>query len=119
MVWSSGQGAASHWHSQIYPSAVAFSCQVAKISAEEEGRAFGRARIGSRSLFFVKIFLLKRDRQRFVTVDLGFGINFTSYVGFTSGMDLAGIGLLGQQGFFDYDNVALYNKQNRFTIETT
>lgn len=52
-------------------------------------------------------------------IDLGRGIQFTSYVGFTPGMDAQGIGLLGQAGFFDYYDVSFYHRQRRFTIETT
>jgi hypothetical protein len=34
-------------------------------------------------------------------IDMGKGIVFTAYVGFTQGMDSVGMGLLGQDGFFD------------------
>jgi hypothetical protein len=50
---------------------------------------------------------------------LGPGIEFKSYVGFTSAMDAQGIGLLGQHGFFDYYNVHFKKKEFKFTIETT
>ena len=51
-------------------------------------------------------------------IDLGRGIQFHSYVGFTAGMEVHGIGLLGQTGFFDYYNVSFFRSQHRFTIET-
>jgi hypothetical protein len=35
-----------------------------------------------------------------LTIDLGNGIDFTSYVGFTQGMDAVGFGLLGQNWLF-------------------
>jgi hypothetical protein len=54
-----------------------------------------------------------------LAVDLGRGIQFQSYVGFTPAMDAQGIGLLGQAGFFDYYNVCFYQRQLRFTVETT
>lgn len=47
------------------------------------------------------------------------GIQFKSYVGFTPAMDAQGIGLLGQQGFFDYYTVSFRQKESKFTIETT
>lgn len=52
-------------------------------------------------------------------IDLGSGIEFKSYVAFTAGMDLHGLGLLGQAGFFEYYNVAFFHKLRKFTIETT
>lgn len=54
-----------------------------------------------------------------IEIDLGRDIKFKSLVGFSSAMDLQGIGLLGQAGFFDYYNVCFYQKQRKFTIETT
>jgi hypothetical protein len=50
---------------------------------------------------------------------LGPGLKFKSYVGFTPAMDAQGIGLLGQDGFFDYYNVCFQKSQRKFTIETT
>jgi hypothetical protein len=52
-------------------------------------------------------------------IRLGYGIQFKSLVGFSAAMDRQGIGLLGQAGFFDYYNVCFYQKQRKFTIETT
>jgi len=52
-----------------------------------------------------------------LTIDLGSGIAFSSYVGFTQGMDAVGFGLLGQTGFFDDFNVEFLHKQKIFTIE--
>lgn len=55
----------------------------------------------------------------YLEIDLGRGIQFKSYVGFMPGLDGQGIGLLGQAGFFSYYNVCFYQKQLKFTIETT
>jgi hypothetical protein len=52
-------------------------------------------------------------------IDLGQGIRFKAYVGFTPGLDAQGIGLLGQSGFFEYYHVHFYLKQAKFSIETT
>lgn len=52
-------------------------------------------------------------------IDLGSGISFTSYAGFTTGLDAVGYGLLGQSGFFEYYNVCFYHREKRYTIETT
>ena len=52
-------------------------------------------------------------------IALAQGVQFKSYVGFTPGLDAQGIGLLGQQGFFDYYNVTFRHKEQKFTIETT
>jgi hypothetical protein len=52
-----------------------------------------------------------------LSIDLGNGIAFTAYVGFTQGMDAVGFGLLGQAGFFDAHNVEFLHKQKIFTIE--
>ena len=54
-----------------------------------------------------------------ITLDLGHGIEFSAYVGFTAGMDNLGFGLLGQEGFFDKYNVEFLHQQKRFTIEPT
>jgi hypothetical protein len=53
-----------------------------------------------------------------LTIDLGDGINFYSLVGFTQGMNVHGIGLLGQAGFFEYYRVEFLLSQRCFTIET-
>lgn len=54
-----------------------------------------------------------------LSMSLGSGIQFTSYVGFTPGLDDLGIGLPGQAGFFEYYKVCFYQRESRFTIETT
>ena len=51
-------------------------------------------------------------------IDLGYGIRFRSYVGFTSGLDQVGYGLLGQAGFFEYYKVHFHHRERRFCIET-
>jgi hypothetical protein len=53
-----------------------------------------------------------------VSIDLGSGIAFTSYVGFTQGMEQVGLGLLGQAGFFEYYKVDFIYSKLSFTIET-
>ena len=53
-----------------------------------------------------------------ITVDLGHGISFSVYAGFTQGMDQMGIGLLGQDGFFEYFRVEFLLSQRVFTIES-
>ena len=53
-----------------------------------------------------------------ITIDLGNGIEFTAYVGFTQGMDLVGMGLLGQAGFFDRYNVEFCHSQRIYYINT-
>ncbi len=52
-----------------------------------------------------------------LTINLGSGIVFPAYVGFTQGMDAIGLGLLGQDGFFDKYNVEFRNAEGIFTIE--
>jgi hypothetical protein len=52
-----------------------------------------------------------------VTIDLGDGIRFKAYAGFTQGMDASGLGLLGQNGFFQKFNVEFRNTDKTFTIE--
>jgi hypothetical protein len=52
-----------------------------------------------------------------LTIDLGNGIVFTAYVGFTQGMDQVGLGLLGQSGFFDRYNVEFLHSRKIFTID--
>lgn len=52
-----------------------------------------------------------------ITIDLGGGIAFSAYVGFTQGMDPIGFGLLGQSDFFEQHNVEFLHKQKIFTVE--
>ena len=52
-----------------------------------------------------------------VTVDIGIGLRFETSAGFTQGMDRAGFGLLGQQGFFEKYNVEFRRRERIFTIE--
>ena len=53
-----------------------------------------------------------------ITIDLGNGISFSAYTGFTQGMDQIGLGLLGQDGFFEHHRVEFLLSQKRFTIES-
>jgi len=53
-----------------------------------------------------------------VTIDLGNGIAFSAYTGFTQGMDAQGWGLLGQQDFFSGFHVEFKHALRHFTIET-
>jgi hypothetical protein len=53
-----------------------------------------------------------------IAIDLGSGIAFSAYVGFTQGMDRIGFGLLGQAGFFEQYNVEFQHKQRTFTVES-
>jgi len=53
-----------------------------------------------------------------LTIDLGNGVIFTTRVGFTVGMDRAGFGLLGQQGFFENYNVEFRHRDRIFTVES-
>jgi len=52
-----------------------------------------------------------------ITIDLGNGIQFDAYVGFTQGMDPIGFGLLGQAGFFEKHRVEFQHTNRIFTIE--
>jgi hypothetical protein len=52
-----------------------------------------------------------------VTIDIGNGISFPAYVGFTEAMNTLGIGLLGQADFFSIYNVAFCQKQGAFVID--
>lgn len=52
-----------------------------------------------------------------ITIDLGGGIVFSAYAGFTQGMDPIGFGLLGQSGFFEQHKVEFIHKDKIFTIE--
>jgi hypothetical protein len=53
-----------------------------------------------------------------ITVDLGHGIVFLAYTGFTEGMDQMGLGLLGQDGFFARYRVEFTLSKRVFTIES-
>ena len=53
-----------------------------------------------------------------VAIDLGNGIAFTAYAGFTEGLDAMGLGLLGQAGFFEQYNVEFRHSERLFTIES-
>ena len=53
-----------------------------------------------------------------ITIDLGNGIAFSAYTGFTQGMDLMGLGLLGQDGFFEHYRVEFLLSKKVFTIES-
>jgi hypothetical protein len=52
-----------------------------------------------------------------ITIDIGHGISFPAYAGFTEGMNTQGIGLLGQADFFSVYNVAFSQNQNTFVID--
>jgi len=52
-----------------------------------------------------------------VTIDLGV-TNFQVYPGFTAGMDQHGLGLLGQQGFFDKFKITFDYVGGLFVLET-
>ena len=52
-----------------------------------------------------------------VAIDLGNGIAFTAYAGFTEGLDAMGLGLLGQAGFFEQYNVEFRHSERLFTVE--
>jgi hypothetical protein len=54
-----------------------------------------------------------------ITVDLGSGIEFAAYAGFTQGMDRMGLGLLGQLDFFDHFRVEFLLSQRIFTIASS
>jgi hypothetical protein len=53
-----------------------------------------------------------------LAIDLGNGIAFSAYVGFTLGMDQVGLGLLGQTGFFEHFEVEFLHRQKTFTIQS-
>jgi hypothetical protein len=53
-----------------------------------------------------------------VAIDLGNGIAFTAYAGFTEGLDAMGLGLLGQAGFFEQFNVEFRHSEKVFIIES-
>jgi hypothetical protein len=48
-----------------------------------------------------------------VTIDIGNGVSFAAYAGFTEAMNAHGIGLLGQADFFSVYDVAFCQKQGR------
>ena len=52
-----------------------------------------------------------------LSIDLGQGIAFEAYVGFTQGLDSVGMGLLGQNGFFDSYHVEFRHADKVFTVE--
>jgi hypothetical protein len=52
-----------------------------------------------------------------ITIDIGNGISFPAYAGFTEGMNIHGIGLLGQAGFFSMYDVTFSHKKSVFVIE--
>lgn len=53
-----------------------------------------------------------------VEIDVGNGLKFTSYVGFTQGLEVQGMGLLGQSGFFENFLVSFDYQSRIFTLET-
>ncbi len=53
-----------------------------------------------------------------IMIDLGEGVAFSAFSGFTQGMDSIGLGLLGQAGFFEQFRVEFLHKQKVFTIES-
>jgi hypothetical protein len=54
-----------------------------------------------------------------LNIDLGNGIRFNSKVGFMPALDIQGMGLLGQCGFFEYYRVEFRHAERRFTVEIT
>ena len=54
-----------------------------------------------------------------VHIDLGEGIAFNAYAGFTEGMNSIGLALLGQSGFFEMFNVEFRHSQRIFTVEVS
>jgi hypothetical protein len=53
-----------------------------------------------------------------VTIDIGSGIVFQAYAGFSNSMDFFALGLLGQKGFFDSQRVEFRLRDRVFTVET-
>lgn len=53
-----------------------------------------------------------------VNIDLGDGLAFDAYAGFTQGMEALGMGLLGQSGFFDSFTVEFRHAQKLFIVAT-
>jgi hypothetical protein len=54
-----------------------------------------------------------------IQIDLGQGISFSAYVGFTEALNIQGIGLLGQDGFFSAYDVHFSHRQAIFTVTTS
>ncbi len=52
-----------------------------------------------------------------VTIAIANGPTFKTYAGFTSGLESQGVGLLGQQGFFENHVVTFDYKNKKFHIE--
>jgi hypothetical protein len=52
-----------------------------------------------------------------LTIDMGEGIVFQAYAGFTQGLESVGMGLLGQSGFFDRYVVEFRHCDKVFLIE--
>ncbi len=53
-----------------------------------------------------------------LTIKLDRGLEFTAYVGFTEGLEDAGFGLLGQDGFFSKYDVLFSHIDAEFCIYT-
>ena len=51
-----------------------------------------------------------------LSIDLGQGVQFSAYVGFTEGMNAQGIGLLGQDGFFSGFDVHFSHRSKLCTV---
>jgi len=51
-------------------------------------------------------------------IDVGNGLSFSSFVGFTQGLESQGTGLLGQAGFFETFVVTFDYKARTFHLET-
>ena len=54
-----------------------------------------------------------------IEIDCGFGIRFQARVGFTQGLDPLGMGLLGQEGFFERYPTMFAHKLRIFSIEVS
>lgn len=52
-----------------------------------------------------------------VSIDLGGGIDFSAYAGFTQGLDHSAFGLLGQSGFFEQFRVEFDHPRKTFPLE--
>ena len=52
-----------------------------------------------------------------ISIDMGNGIVFNTYAGFTQGMDSVGLGLLGQSGFFESYVVEFRHCDKTFSVE--
>ena len=52
-----------------------------------------------------------------VTIDLGQGVRFEAYAGFTQGLEAQGFGLLGQDAFFSSYDVCFKQRSMVFTVE--